>query len=143
MSAEQADLTGTWHPQFTYPRHRKPVFFVATLMESAGWIDGTTQEPRPLTGRTLDAAISGRRSGSAVTFVKTYRNGPPWYGVVHYGGTLNADGTEVEGSWQISRDWSGRFLMIRGSGTEEAIARQVLEFAEFKRRAGRIPACCK
>ena len=69
-----ANLTGTWHGQFTYPRYRKPVFFVATLVESAGWIEGATHEPRSVTGRMLYAAISGRRSGSAVTFVKKYQN---------------------------------------------------------------------
>ena len=104
--------------------------------QSAGWIDGTTQEPGPVTGRTLHAAISGRRSGSAVTFIKTYQNWPYRYHVVNYGGTLNADGTEIDGSWQIPRNWSdgflnwsGGFLMIRVNGTEEAIALELSEVA--------------
>ena len=128
MSTERANLTGTWHGQFTYADYRQPVFFVATLVESAGWIDGTTQEPRPVTGETICATIGGRRSGSTVTFVKTYQDPPRGYGVVNYAGTLNTDGTEIEGSWQISRDWSGRFLMIRSSGTEASVTREVSEF---------------
>ena len=36
-----------------------------------------------------------------MTFLKTYQNAPLGNGVVNYGGTLNADHTEIEGSWQI------------------------------------------
>ena len=56
---DTANLTGTWHGQFTYSRYRKPVFFVATLVESAGSIDGTAHEPRPGTGETINAIIGG------------------------------------------------------------------------------------
>jgi len=127
-SESTANVTGIWDGQFTYPDYRKPVFFVASLQESEGWIDGATHEPRPGTSDTLYAVIGGRRSGSAVTFVKTYQNSPRGYGVVRYAGRLSADATEIEGSWQIPGDGSGRFLMIRSSGTEESIAREVSEF---------------
>jgi hypothetical protein len=130
-----ANLTGTWHDQYSYPYFLQPVFFVATLLESAGRIDGTIGEPRRGTSEMLYAVIAGGRSGSAVTFLKTYQNAPLGYGVVNYGGTLNAAHTEIEGSWQIPRkwlgsfrSWSGKFLMIRDSGVEESVAREVTEF---------------
>ena len=128
LGDNKTNLTGIWHGQFTYSASLEPVFFVATLQESEGWIDGTTHEPRPGTGETLYAVIGGRRFGSAVTFVKTYQNPPRGYGVVRYAGALNADATEIEGSWQIPGDGSGRFLMIRGNGTEESVVREVSEF---------------
>jgi hypothetical protein len=130
-----ANLTGTWHGQYTYPCFLQPVFFVATLLESASRIDGTIEEPLRGTSEMLYAVIAGRRSGGAVTFLKTYQNAPLGYGVVNYGGTLNADHTEIEGTWQIPRNWfglflswSGKFLMIRDSGVEESVAREVAEF---------------
>ena len=117
---DTANLTGTWHGQFTYSRYCKPVFFVATLVESAGSIDGTTHEPRPGTGETINAIIGRCRSANAVTFVKTYQNAPRGYNVVSYAGKLSGDGPEIEGSWQITRDRSGKFLMIRTSGIEQS-----------------------
>ena len=123
-----ANLTGTWHGQFTYPRYRKPVFFVATLVESAGWIDGTTHEPRPGTGETINAIIGGCRSANAVTFIKTYQDPPRGYDGVSYAGRLTADGKEIEGSLQIPRDVSGKFLMIPSSGIEQSFAREISEF---------------
>jgi hypothetical protein len=122
------NVTGTWHGQYSYRDYRQPVFFVATLREAAGRIEGATEELRPVTGETLCAAIGARRSGGAVTFVKTYRDPPLGYGAVCYDGTLNADGTEIEGSWQIPTDGHGKFLMIRWNSTEEEIVREVSEF---------------
>ena len=36
--------------------------------------------------------------------------------MVSYAGKLSGDGPEIEGSWQITRDRSGKFLMIRSAG---------------------------
>jgi hypothetical protein len=116
----------------------------ATCWGSVGFFGPLTTRPdlwesgigqRLVAATCLYAVIAGRRSGSAVTFLKTYQNAPLGYGVVNYGGTLNADHTEIEGSWQIPRNWfglflswSGKFLMIRHSGVEESVAREVSEF---------------
>jgi hypothetical protein len=40
---------------------------------------------------------------------------------------LSGDGTEIEGQWKVSRNWSGKFLMIRSSGKTEAVDRKVFE----------------
>jgi hypothetical protein len=128
MSTERANLTGTWHGQFTYPRYRKPVFFVGTLVESAGWIDGTTQEPGPFTGGTLYAAISGRRSGRAVTFVKKISE---WAPVVRRSQLRRQTKRRRHGDKGKLADFPRlvrRFLMIRSSGTEASVTGEVSEF---------------
>ena len=66
----------------------------------------------------------GVRQGQAVRFVKTYEGSNPYYGTVHYEGTLNADVTEIEGRWSIPGDGSGAFLMIRPAGASQTIARK-------------------
>lgn len=43
---------------------------------------------------------------------------------MRYEGTLAAEGDEIAGSWLIRADWSGRFLMIRGSREAETAARK-------------------
>jgi hypothetical protein len=127
LGKSEANLTGTWHGQYTYPSYLPPVFFVATLLEATGRIEGSTREPRPVIGETLCAAIAGHRSGNAVTFVKTYQRAPRGYDVINYAGTLSADGTEIEGRWRIPGDGSGKFLMIRFDGIAEAISREISE----------------
>ena len=47
--------------------------------------------------------------------------------VVEYEGALSADGTEIEGRWATSSTWSGKFLMIRSAGKEQAVERKVFE----------------
>ena len=48
---------------------------------------------------------------------------------IDYNGTLNGDGTEIEGRWSIRSVWSGKFLMIRSAGKEEAVARKAVQRA--------------
>jgi hypothetical protein len=74
---------------------------------------------------THNASIAGHRSGSAVSFVKTYE--PPGFGYdkVFYEGTVNADATEISGRWRLPGiNLSGTFLMVRSSKTAEVIADQ-------------------
>ncbi len=113
------NLTGLWHGQYSYPTAtRAPVPFTATLIETEDALGGSITE-RVVVGkagsRTLYATISGRRSGSKVSFMKLYeaQSGP--YTSVAYDGALSEDGLEIDGEW-IASGWSGRFLMIRASG---------------------------
>jgi hypothetical protein len=126
------NLTGIWHGIYSYPIARAPVSFVATLIEIAGAVSGTTHEPCDIGGRPneiLYATLLGSRQDRAVAFVKTYDGTNPFYRTVTYEGTLSRDGTEIEGRWIISTIWSGKFLMIRPDGRAESVSRKVFERA--------------
>ncbi len=118
-------LTGVWDGQYDYPRRFSPVPFTAVLLETGTVITGTIHEQPtdgPSAGQTLNATIQGDHLGSAVQFTKTYdlaprgRNRP-----IFYEGVLGADGNEIEGTWAIPGDWSGKFLMIRSGRRVEAV----------------------
>jgi hypothetical protein len=125
-------LTGIWHGLYSYPIPRAPVSFMATLIETASTVSGTTHERCDIgvsPDEILCATLLGRRQDSVVAFVKTYDGANPHYGTVAYEGILSADGTEIEGRWTVPGNWSGKFLMIRSSPKAEAVARTVFERA--------------
>ena len=63
--------------------------------------------------------LTGARSDSAVTFVKSYEQPDIFHrSSVRYEGVLNGENTEIEGRWTIMRFWSGKFLMVRSPGKE-------------------------
>lgn len=127
------NLTGVWHGLYSYPNGRAPVAFVATLIEAGSTVSGTTHETCNAAGRrpkeTLFATVLGRRHNHAIAFVKTYDGAHPNYGRVAYEGRLSADGTEIEGRWSVPGSWSGKFLMIRSAGREEAVTRRAYQRA--------------
>jgi hypothetical protein len=115
MQADAQNLTGVWNGLYSYPDGRS-VTFVATLIDGGSTLSGSTHEPcvgGDCPSATLLATLMGSRSGSSVTFRKTYEAVDPRWGTVNYQGTLNADATEIEGRWSIPGAWSGKFLMIR------------------------------
>jgi hypothetical protein len=121
-------LTGLWHGQYSYPTAtRAPVPFTANLIEAVDSIGGSITE-RATVGksgsRTLYATITGRRSGSTVSFMKTYEAHSGPYTSVAYHGALSEDGLEIDGEW-IASGWSGRFLMIRASGLKSSARRKI------------------
>jgi hypothetical protein len=123
MATDAQNLTGVWQGLYTYP-NSESVSFVATLIDSGGALSGSTHEPCAATvaaSGTLYATLAGSRSGSAVTFRKTYDGKVPRFHAVDYAGTLNAEATEVEGRWVIRGVWSGKFLMIRPARNEESV----------------------
>jgi hypothetical protein len=116
-SEDTDNLTGVWDGAFKNSDGGS-VSFTATLIESGSLLTGSTHEPCALSycpRKTHLANLSGRRSGRAVSFVKTYD--PPGYGydTVIYGGELNGDASEITGRWTIPPDLSGEFLMIRAA----------------------------
>ncbi|HEY6256748.1 MAG TPA: hypothetical protein VIY51_13235 [Xanthobacteraceae bacterium] len=125
MEAGAENLTGVWQGLYTYPMGGGSVSFVATLIESGHTLSGSIHEPRTIgagAGETIYATLLGGRSGSAISFVKTYEGSAgPGYGRVEYEGTLSGDKTEIEGRWNIPRAGSGKFLMIRSGGKAAAI----------------------
>lgn len=78
-------------------------------------------------GRTIAATVQGRRAGRTVTFLKSYDDLPQGYDTVHYAGDVGHDDNEIEGRWTVPGSWSGKFLMIRASGTSVALLRKVAE----------------
>ncbi len=129
QSSSPHNLTGIWHGLYSYPYGRPPVSFVATLIEAGRTVSGTTHEPcdrEDSPGEMLFATLLGRRRGSMVAFLKTYDSANPNYSRVIYEGTLSADGTEIEGRWILPGS-SGKFLMIRSAGKEEAVEREAFE----------------
>jgi len=73
------------------------------------------------------ASLQGQRDGNAISFVKTYDIAGSNVDPIHYSGILNADATEIAGTWRIHGNWSGKFLMIREPGKVVAVARKVAE----------------
>jgi hypothetical protein len=124
------NLTGIWHGLYSYPRFEQPVYFVATLISFANSFSGTTHEA--VEGRSgaplqLFASLEGVRDGTTVTFTKRYDGSHGWTHKVEYEGDLSADALEIEGTWSIPCDWTGRFLMIRNPGATEKAVRNVFE----------------
>ena len=130
MKDRKTNLTGVWHGLYSYERFREPVYFVATLIDNGSFVCGSTHESEvgergaPL---TLVASVEGRSADGEVAFVKTYDGSGGWDHSVAYDGRLNADGSEVEGRWEIGRRAAGRFLMIRNSGVSESVVREAFE----------------
>lgn len=126
-SAKSANLTGVWLGLYSYPRRLEPVSFTATLIDTAGVINGSSHEiPRQgrTAGYTLFATLCGRHSDGAVAFTKTYDDGIPHGYAINYEGSIRDEGAEIEGLWTIPRMWSGRFLMIRSAWNAEQVARK-------------------
>ena len=121
-TAMSDDLSGVWDGTYIQPGTGM-VTFTATLVETGGALIGDVTEPcsNPLCPlKTLNASISGHRSGSVVSFVKRYEPPGYGYGVVHYEGTLNAEATEIDGRWRLPTA-SGSFLMIRSAKPAQAV----------------------
>jgi len=130
MSAPES-LTGVWDGVFSYPRVYKPTPFTAILFEVRSSLSGTIHEVSTsgrMAGQRLDAMVEGSRSANEVRFVKIYPPGASNHGrPIDYVGLVNADATEIEGTWTIRGDWSGKFLMIRSGrqlAAEEVRERQ-------------------
>jgi hypothetical protein len=42
-------------------------------------------------------------------------------------GRINENAMEIEGRWRVPGNWSGKFLMIRAGGKDEAVRTEKLE----------------
>ena len=124
MSDAALDLTGHWRGVFNYPDGSPPNEFDAELRDVGGVITGETCEPSDgIDDIASDqrAFVEGARTGPAVRFVKRYdelHRDP-----VHYDGTVDAEATEIAGTWTIQGVWSGSFLMVRPAA--QAVAEEL------------------
>ena len=129
MSGEgEHDLSGQWSGIYTYPSLYPPNTFEATIRDAGGVITGVIAQPGEFfepAGLVQHSVIEGSREGSILRFVKIYDdlNRP----TPHYHGVIQPGGDEIEGEWTIPGDWSGTFLMIRGSKAGQAEERKVGE----------------
>ena len=117
------DLSGRWTGMFNYPEPFPPVAFEAELRDQDGSISGTISEPDESpcgNAGILHSIVDGSREGSAVSFTKIYEDEERMPEPVFYSGTIQPDGNEVAGRWEIAGHWSGTFLMVRSPGAEEA-----------------------
>ena len=133
MDDGRHDLSGTWQGLYSYRDARQPVAFVAVLIDAAGSLGGTTHERRredEAAGGYLYATLSGLHAASTVTFVKTYDGTGGWEHSVIYEGTINEDGTEITGLWQVQDAWTGPFLMMRANNKEDSVVRRALQPAD-------------
>lgn len=131
MSGGADDLTGRWLGIFNYPDESGAVGFTADLIDTGGRLGGTiTEQDAVSDGRTLEAGIDGRREDTSVEFTKFYEDADPEsYDTVAYRGTVNGEGTEISGSWEIPGVWSGSFIMTRPAAeavdVSEAVGEEV------------------
>ena len=126
------NLTGVWQGLFSYPRMYRAAGFTATLIETGSSLAGSTTEivvQGPRDGMAVSAFLSGRRTGSRVTFTKQYEGPEPPNHAVEYEGTLSDDLMEIDGRWFIPGSWAGRFLMICSGGRSVEAAREAFEKA--------------
>ena len=127
--SEDLDLSGEWTGVYNYPFALPPVPFDAVIHDQSGRISGTTSEiggtPFSL-ARRLDAVIDGTRTGASVIFLKMYDQADGEYDVVQYSGTVDSEGDEIGGHWQV-RGMTGTFLMVRRPRASEMEALEVEE----------------
>lgn len=122
--AQDDNLTGVWEGLFNWPIRRPPTSFTAVLLDTGGALSGSVHEVArggPFDGHELTALIAGARSGGSVRFTKTYEAKPTRFTPVDYDGALNAEATEIDGTWKIRGGMSGPFLMMRSRRPSEAV----------------------
>lgn len=125
MTSKPASVAGDWTGVYDYGEgFDDAVPFTAMLFDVAGAVWGQTRERNGLdpeiSGETLRADISGRRSGREVIFTKTYQGSPVGGEFpITYAGLLSGDGRRIEGRWTIPAmgpDMTGPFRMDRIPG---------------------------
>jgi len=122
------DLSGRWTGVYNYPGPLPPVGFEAELHHDGGAISGTMfEEDESLQGSAgiLLSIVDGSLDGRAVSFTKIYEDEDRMPEPVFYTGTVQPDGNEISGQWEIAGQWSGTFLMVRNPGAAEEAEAEV------------------
>ena len=121
--AGSQDLTGRWTGVYLYESGLgEPVNFLCDLEDEAGALTGEISERVSLfeADEQLSAFVLGQRSGSNVSFAKTYDGAGSFAHRVDYAGQVNETGTIISGYWDIEGE-GGTFSMRR----PESLARAV------------------
>ncbi len=137
-----SDLGGRWTGVYNYPGPLPPVGFEAELRDEDGQITGTISEPAEgslgIAG-TLHSIVDGSREGAAVSFTKMYEDEEWMPEPVFYSGTVQPDGNEISGRWEIPGHWSGTFLMVRKPRAAETAEEEVGEEVPLGEEARVLP----
>ena len=113
VHADAESIAPDWQGNYYYTagnRHAH-VPFTMHLQIDGQTISGRTTEPATFgdgSSAELYADISGRISGTALTFTKTYDGTGGVNHSVQYLGTISANGARMSGSWNIG-DFGGSF----------------------------------
>jgi hypothetical protein len=122
-AATDSSVSGDWIGFYTLPDGTPPTRFDAALLERAGKITGSIEEVDEHWGNGhLVSTVDGTRTGQAIRFAKFYDSGDEAFDTVVYEGVIDAEGTEISGTWQVPEDWSGTFIMTRLKAAEADIA---------------------
>lgn len=103
------------------------MYFNAYIEDDAGLLSGDICENVTYgfeRETPLFSALNGSVNNSHVHFEKIYEPGHVDFTKVSYSGHLIEDSNEIEGSWVLTgpNGWSGKFMMVRKSGTKESLA---------------------
>jgi len=110
--SDPKDLTGIWYGRYDAITHAEANHFIARLYDEGGAIRGVITEPDTRGGADIRRAfVSGQREESALSFVKQY-DGAVFAHAVRYVGSVNADATEIDGTWMVLQS-HGSFKMAR------------------------------
>ena len=114
------NLSGVWEGTYSYPdgSGRDPVPFELLLIHKEGdnSFRGEIKEPRTFgddNGPWLHAEVVGtyHPEGHSITFKKQYDGTNGVNHAVLYSGDVTQDGTQINGTWKVSDDTSGKFTM--------------------------------
>lgn len=109
--ADPSDVTGVWYGRYRSNVDPQENSFIALMEEIGATISGSITEPDGAAG-IRRAIVQGTRDGTTIRFVKRYDGSGGWTHSVRYTGTVDAEGTAIDGIWQV--DWlHGSFVMER------------------------------
>jgi len=127
--SDPQNLSGVWYGRYDAATHAETNSFIARLRDEGGAVSGVITERDTRGGADIRRAfVSGQRQGSALTFVKQY-DGAVYAHAVRYAGSVNADATEVSGTWMVLES-HGSFVMAREKFDAEEL--EELEEAELE-----------
>ncbi len=128
-----SDLSGVWSGSYVYPGSLDPVPFALELRDNGGMLSGEVDEPAPpyMPPGPVHAMLTGSHSGNRVSFTKIYDSLEHFLDPVSYDGVLDEDECEIAGTWTISPQWSGSFVMTRPKPERASV--EVEEVVEIDR----------
>lgn len=123
----EPDLTGVWNGTYHYPMatEREPVQFTLFLAQDGAKISGLITEPNSFAegadddSPRLHATVKGTYDADSreINFVKSYDGTAQTDHDVEYSGQLSQPGNKVNGKWEISADFGGRFTLEKKKNT--------------------------
>ena len=126
MTKRPLNLSGLWMGRYSYPGGSGPTTpFLARIEDNDGALSGTIIEPNLMgpSSDSLEAVLSGSRTGSAVDFTKVYDGASDAAHAVDYVGRVSADGNIVTGVWSLEAQ-DGSFEMYREAVWEEQAGKE-------------------